>query len=703
MGTAADINWSEFQRLKDSGHQTYVEHAKRCNEFYIGNQWKKEDKAKLDKQGRPALTMNLVMATINSAIGTWASQKPNVGFKPKRKADKVSAELWEKLWLHDSKANSFGNIEGQVLSDGLIEDRGYFDVRVDFSDNENGEVRITSKDPRTILIDPDAKEYDPKTWKQVIEISWQTPDVIAETYGKDKADELKAMAAVEGTYGNDSILFDSTRFGDEDAQASFDGYNATVIDDEDREIRKVRVLDRQYYKLSYVRTFVDLESGDTRPVPESWDEAKVQEFSQSYGLGVTKKLQRRIRWTVTADKVVLFDDWSPYEFFTIVPYFPYFRRGKPIGMVTNLLDPQEFLNKTLSQELHVVNTTANSGWVTEAGSLTNMTADELEMRGAETGLVLEVAPGKAPPQKIMPNPVPTGLDNLANKGAMYVKEISGIGHALPTPSAEVSGVAMENNQARASLQLQTPFDNLNYTRELVVRRWVSAVQRFYTEGRVMYITSDGDEGETEEVMINHIDAAGQVVNDITEGEYDIVVTTVPARDTFGDSQFAQLIQLREIGVQVPDYALVESSNVSKRNELTKLMKKMQGFGELTPEEQQAQQMQQQIQMQMVQLEMAEKQAKAQMQQTQAMLNQAKATQITEGDDLVVRLEELRHEQEKTIAELQNRLEVVRTTNDNKRAIAEINAATNISNTRLKALTQNQRGQSNDSTGRKPNR
>ena len=78
-------------------------------------------------------------------------------------------------------------------------------------------------------------------------------------------------------------------------------------------------------------------------------EKKREEFADTYGLGIISKKMRRVRWTVTADTVVLFDDYSPYDHFTIVPYFPYFRRGKPFGMVRNLLSPQEQLNKITSR------------------------------------------------------------------------------------------------------------------------------------------------------------------------------------------------------------------------------------------------------------------------------------------------------------------------------------------------------------------
>ena len=158
--------------------------------------------------------------------------------------------------------------------------------------------------------------------------------------------------------------------------------------------------------------YLDPVTGDMRDVPYNWTKKKREQFADQFGLDMLTKTVRKVRWTVTADTVVLFDDWSPYKNFTIVPYFPYFRRGKPFGMVRNLLSPQEQLNKITSQELHILNTTANSGWIVENGSLAGMTPDDLEEHGAETGLVLEFNRGSSPPAKIPPNQIPTGLDRL---------------------------------------------------------------------------------------------------------------------------------------------------------------------------------------------------------------------------------------------------------------------------------------------------
>ena len=49
-----------------------------------------------------------------------------------------------------SDNNKLDWTEAQVFSDGLIMDRGYFDVRMDFDDHIEGEIRIKAKDPLDI-------------------------------------------------------------------------------------------------------------------------------------------------------------------------------------------------------------------------------------------------------------------------------------------------------------------------------------------------------------------------------------------------------------------------------------------------------------------------------------------------------------------------------------------------------------------------
>jgi hypothetical protein len=254
--------------------------------------------------------------------------------------------------------------------------------------------------PKNVLPDPDADSYDPDEWNDVLMTKWMTWQDIEMLYGKDKAEDLKNRGSSMFPYGYDSIERDRDRFGDITLERAYTGpWEHTQV------MRNIRIIERQYKELSRQEHFVDLQTGDLRPVPSNWSRERVQMAAQQFNLGLTKKLVKRIKWVVTADNIVLHEDWSPYKHFTIVPYFPYFRHGQTIGLVENLLDPQEYLNKVTSQELHVINTTANSGWKVKSGALATMTIEELEQRGAETGLVVEVTDMDGL-DKISPNQTP---------------------------------------------------------------------------------------------------------------------------------------------------------------------------------------------------------------------------------------------------------------------------------------------------------
>ena len=75
---------------------------------------------------------------------------------------------------------------------------------------------------------------------------------------------------------------------------------------------------------------------------------------------------------------------------------------------------------------------------------------------------------------------------------------------------------------------------------------------------------------------------GQIINDLTLGEYDVVISTAPARDSFDEVQFAEALNLRQAGVAIPDDAIIEYSHLTKKGELAKRIRMMTGI-EQTPE------------------------------------------------------------------------------------------------------------------------
>jgi len=622
--TLAKTQFNAYVRARDHGHEDYIHMAKKCDAYYRGEQWDEFDMQELDDQGRPALTINTILPTVNAVLAEQSTKKADIQYKPRGGGNQEIADVLTKVYAQISDNNKLDWVEAQIFSDGLIQDRGYFDVRVDFDDHVQGEIRIEAKDPLDILIDPDAKHYDPRTWNEIFETKWMSIDEIEETYGQDKADKLRLLAETGTTLGADSMEFEESRYGDTDEynygqQYPGDPENARML-------RSIRVIERQYYKLDDCMYYVDPVTGDKRKIPNAWGKKKREQFADDYGLDIISKKMRRVRWTVTADTVVLFDDYSPYDHFTIVPYFPYFRRGKPFGMVRNLLSPQEQLNKITSQELHIVNTTANSGWIVESGSLSGMTADDLEEHGAETGLVLEYNRGSTPPGKIPPNQIPTGLDRLGQKAARNIKEISGITDAmLGLDSPEVSGVAIQAKQGRGSLLLQVPLDNLAKTRQYLAEKVLQMIQTYYTEERIIQITDESDPYKPrQKLKVNEMTPEGMVINDLTIGEYDVVVGTAPARDNFDEMQFAEAIELRGVGVPIPNDMIVEYSHLSRKADIAERIRQMEGTAPPSEQQIQLQQFQMESQIRSTQLEIAKLEAEVTNLQTSAELNMAKA-------------------------------------------------------------------------------
>lgn len=682
VNAVAEANWVAYQRARDSGHDKWLETAKKCDDFYIGEQWTDKDKDKLEAQGRPALTINEILKVVNAYLGKQSKQRVDLVFKPKRDATEETARALTKLTEQILDHNGYEFHEKDVFEDGIIIDRGYFDLRMNFDDNIMGDAVVRATDPYEVLPDADAKSYNPKDWNSVIQTRWMTLDDIEAHYGKAKRDEVEATASSShNTFGEDSIRFEGRRtFGDED-------FTIQTLQEDDVTIRAVRIIERQYKRLVRVRYFVDDVIGDMKRIPDELSDEEAKDIANKTGVSILAKVGKRIRWVTTADNIVLHDSWSPYRSFTIIPYFPFFRKGKTSGVVRQLLSPQEQFNKMESQMLHIVNTTANSGWIYEEGSLLNMTTEELEERGAETGLVMAVKRGADRPEKIESNTIPTGLHELASRAQRNVAGIAGVEGIIGVPNREVSGVALDQLEARGLIQVDVPFDSLKRTRMMVAHKVMELIQDFYTETRILRVTigRNGLDQEDEELIINGVTSAGEIVNDMTLGEYDIVVGTRPALDNFDDVQFATALQMREVGVLIPDDVVIRSSILEDKDAIADRVASLQGVAPPTPEEIELAAKQLQLEMRTLELEAGKLEAEIMELQSRAAAAFAKA-QATEGEAQIQAMQQALDYKTKLV-DLQAKLQMFYDNLDNKLELAGIHARNKRETTAMQESTR----------------
>ena len=569
--------WDRFKYVVQRGHREYTQQAQRCERMYLGagRQWDADEAAALRAQKREPYEFNEILPSVNAAIGHQIRNRLSITLRPRGgKADQIQADLRSKVLMQIADSTHLHWKETEVFGDGLIQQRGYYDVRMAFDKNMQGDLRIDVVDPMDVIPDPDAKTYEPVGWDDVTRTRWLTMDEIAGDYGQAKADAVEALRINDPDTGQyDDTGAERAKFADPTLHGwTWDAYYT------DAKTPRARVVERQRWHTVSSRVLFYPRTGEQKLAENLLPEVIAQQTAA--GAVMTRARVRRVKWQAATRDVLLHDEWSPYDTFSIIPYFAFFRRGQTIGLVDNAIGPQQARNKAIAQFVHIVNSAANSGWITEENSITNMGPGELEAKGAMTGLHIEVKKGSMSPAKIQPNPVPTGVNQLVELATNALKSVTVPDAMRGGDGPQTSGLARQTQQFAAQQQIALPLDNLARTRHLLAEKILCLTQQFFSEARTFRITetdfSTGKPVETP-IDVNQWDeATGTYINDLTEGDYDVVISDQPIAATFEDGQFQQAMDMRKAGVNIPDAVVVQSSTLSRKAEIAQEMQASAG-------------------------------------------------------------------------------------------------------------------------------
>lgn len=558
---AARHQYDHYRYCYDNGHKEYLNKAERCFEFWRGNQWSAQDKAALAAANRPALTFNIIESLVRSMKGMQCALRNDVMFAPMQDASADSARAMDATWLFVQQQNMFENRESDVYEKGLIMSRSYYDVRMDFNTSLQGDIVITSPRSQDIILDPSTDDYDPYSWPRVFKRRWVSYNDLVSLFGRRRAEKFKHTGDAP-TWFDYEDRFMSQQMGD------MPYFMGEMPEDSDS-VRGLLLLEQQYFDFKMKKVFLDVLTGDFTEVPENWTDEKIgRVLERAPDTVVMKKEVKTVRWRVTCEDTVMHDEDSPYGRFTIVPYFPTFVDGVTMGGVESLIDPQLLYNKVSSQELHIINTTANSGYKVKSGSLKNMTPEELEERGARTGLVVELD-DIAHLEKISPNQIPAGHDRISNKADAIMRNIAGVSNqGRGFAREDVAGEAIMANQAAQDINSASWLSNLHRSKQLLAINVQELVQTFYNEERVIQINKGSIyKPEYESVTINQRTEDGEIVNDVTRGKYTTTLVPSPSRSTMSEQDFKMLLEMRKLGIGIPDALLLELSPAANKGKI----------------------------------------------------------------------------------------------------------------------------------------
>lgn len=563
-----------FNELYDSGHTDYLARSEAAKRYYASRQWKDADVSKRTTEGRLAFTVNEIFRTINAVAGELAQISSDVRYDPVS-GDEETARTLNKLAEYIDRQNKTYLHDQTVRLHGLLTGRGFFEQRATFDENMQGHIRRRAFRPENVILDLSNTSMDPADWERVFTTEVVSENDVELLYGRAAAEEIRQRGFPDWLRAEDRNLAQKLTGA---GTAAPDIHSTST-----KHRKQYRLVNHQFRSYEMRDFFVDLATGDMSEIPESWPREKVQAALETFGLGTRRQKARTLRWRVVCNDTVLHDEYSPYKHFTIVPFLPFFLDGATLSLFDVLQGPQDLLNYVVSEEAHILGTTSHSGWKVKDGSLKNMTPRQLEEKGAKNGLVL-LLEETADAERITPGQPAAGFERMGDRSRSWIQELANV-----TPSmmgnqrADASGGGIKTQLSRAPVNLTAPLTAFHFTKQLLAEHTLDLIQAYYTETRIMRIAPT-PYAETEEIVINQPTSAGKIANDVTVGRYTVRLLPVGSRMQADEYAFDELLQMRELGIQVPNSLFIATSSLqAKASVIEQLI--AANSGDLSPEEQ----------------------------------------------------------------------------------------------------------------------
>ena len=563
-----------FQRAVD-GNEFWRKQARRCYDYRIGRQWDVSARKELEKQGRPALTINRVRPFMNLLTGFYMLNKSEPDFLPRTVGDDDVARIAKAVtkWVYDKA--KYDNAKHNVFSDKVTGGKGiyYVATKVNYETLEE-EIVIERRSPFSVYVDPECLNVDLSDAGYICIAKWVDRDELKRVYPefKDEIDQIASEYAEE-----------------EDIERRDLWYHA-----ENKKLRLVEYFEREYV----MQKVYDLHGTLVR---EAEIEQALLDHYNATGMFMVKEELRserlpkcKIMQTVFVGSLVLEEKrptrWQHGKYPIVMDYAYYTGEpdteewDEPHGVCYDLIDLQDEKNKIRSQVVHLINTTSNKGL--KHWGLSDEDERKLKNFGSTPGVTIKVPPeGMLEPFQ---NPgFPTELFNVEQTTEADMRGVTGINEemlGMDVP-ANSSGRAIELRQRQAVTQIAVLFEGSKQAeRRILDILWgnkyaIGLIPQYMNEEKMIRIIDDNGNsgfvqaGPTGQKII--VDAQGMPIVDLTKFDFDIVMGDSPNSPTQRAADFMKILEAQKFGVPIPPELFVQYLDVPNKQQIMQRMIQMQ--------------------------------------------------------------------------------------------------------------------------------
>ncbi len=522
----------EFLRICNDAHSDNVARGEQALRFRYGEQWPQYAVASRGLD-RPQLTINETNTYIKKGCNRQRQQRPRGKASPVDSfADPKIAKVITGLGRHVEVNSDADNAYDMAFDFAATIGWGFWRIRTDYisEDSFNQDVFIDCiSNPFSVSFDPDSVLPDGSDAERCL---------ITSLMGKERFKKEYPGANVSN--------FESTNTGNSDPDW------VTVHD--------VRL--GEYFKVERQRAkLVMLSNG----IPVWEDEAqKLFDNGVLMQQGLTVKgdresFKRIVKWCKQTGLEVLEERTLPGRWIPVVPV--YWSRvkidGKDVirGLVYDAMDPQRMVNFWQTSITETLALAPKAKWLMAEGQ---DEGHENEWKNANMSALArlvykttDVAGNQVPPpQRIAPEPPPSGAIEAALLASQNLSRVMGIFDPGVRGGAQhKSDKTLNAEQGQSEMTNFDGYDNLVRSIKHSWRIMLSYFPVVYDQQRAARII--GADGREEIVTLNERQqtqdpvqgAITKVLNDVTVGTYDVVMETGPGYDTQRKEGVAAMMEL----------------------------------------------------------------------------------------------------------------------------------------------------------------
>ena len=470
-----------------------------------GDQWPVDLQNSRNLESRPVLTINKLDGYCRQVTNQQRQQRPRIRVHATNTVEdaadaKVVQGIIRHIEVNSNADNAYDNAYNYAVRMGW----GY--LRVDHryvrEDSFDQEIFIDPIDnPFTVYLDPNSIAVDGSDQERCLITTMMPKTTFKEMY--PQAEETSFLMRGTGDSQSEWITKEDIRIAE------------------------------YFYTVREKATLYQLSDGSSRFA----DGKDFFERIKRAGLEILNEresVKKTIKWKkLTAIQVLEERDWAGYY----IPIVPVYGRHvvigdkrKKFGMVRHAKDAQRMYNFWVTSLTESVALAPKAKWIMAEGQDEGHELDwaaaniksMATLRYKQTDIDGNPAP---PPQRLQPEPPPAGVMAAAQEINNDMATIIGIYDPSQQLPGNMSGKALNGQQMQIDLTNFDLYDNLTKSMCHIGKIILDLIPKIYDVQRMMRII--GDDGRPELLTINERDAVGRVKNDVTVGQYDVVMETGP--------------------------------------------------------------------------------------------------------------------------------------------------------------------------------